>query len=64
MSFMSALPENSRLPEKPPGPDAGFDGYSFWPGKLNDFSDDYITAEMVKAFIASTEYMDRFGSRL
>jgi hypothetical protein len=39
-------------------------GYNFWLSKLNDFNGDYIAAEMVKAFITSTEYMDRFGSRL
>jgi hypothetical protein len=46
------------------GPDTTFDGYSFWLGKLNQFNGDYLQAEMVKAFITSTEYMDRFGSRL
>ena len=46
------------------GADTNFDGYSFWLGKLNEFNGDYIAAEMVKAFIPSTEYMDRFGSRL
>jgi hypothetical protein len=46
------------------GPDANFDGYSFWLGKLNDFNGNHITAEMVKAFITSTEHMDRFGNRL
>ncbi|MDT5269453.1 MAG: hypothetical protein QOH49_1639 [Acidobacteriota bacterium] len=45
-------------------PDADFVGYNFWLGKLNQFNGNYITAEMVKAFITSTEYMDRFGSRL
>jgi hypothetical protein len=43
-------------------PDDG--GYNFWLAKLNQFGGDYIAAEMVKAFITSTEYMDRFGSRL
>ena len=46
------------------GPDADFDGYSFRLGKLDDFNGNYIAAEMVKAFITSTEYMARFGSRL
>jgi hypothetical protein len=41
-----------------------FDGYSFWLGKLNEFNGNYIWAKRVKAFITSTEYMDRFGSRL
>ncbi|MBV9927081.1 MAG: hypothetical protein JOZ96_18830 [Acidobacteria bacterium] len=46
------------------GPDADFTGYNFWLSKLNQFNGDYIAAEMVKAFITSTEYSDRFGSRL
>jgi hypothetical protein len=40
------------------------EGFNFWLTKLNDFNGNYIAAEMVKAFITSTEYMDRFGSRL
>jgi uncharacterized protein (TIGR03118 family) len=40
-------------------PDAS--GFSFWLGKLNDFNGNFITAEMVKAFITSTEYRQRFG---
>jgi hypothetical protein len=40
------------------------EGFNFWLSKLNDFNGNYIAAEMVKAFITSTEYMDRFGSRL
>ena len=39
-------------------------GYNFWLSKLNEFNGNYLAAEMVKAFITSTEYMDRFGSRL
>jgi hypothetical protein len=42
-------------------PDADFNGYNFWLGKLNDFNGDYIAAEMVKAFISSVEYRQRFG---
>ncbi len=40
-------------------PDAA--GYNFWLGKLNEFNGDYIRAEMVKAFISSIEYRQRFG---
>jgi hypothetical protein len=40
------------------------EGFNFWLTKLNDFNGNYIQAEMVKAFITSFEYMDRFGSRL
>jgi hypothetical protein len=36
-------------------------GYDFWLGKLNQFNGDFIRAEMVKAFISSIEYRQRFG---
>ncbi|HEX7316456.1 MAG TPA: Calx-beta domain-containing protein [Pyrinomonadaceae bacterium] len=36
-------------------------GYNFWLQKLNDNDGDYIAAEMVKAFITSIEYRQRFG---
>jgi hypothetical protein len=42
-------------------PDGNFDGYNFWLNKLNQFSGNFIAAEMVKAFISSTEYRKRFG---
>ena len=42
------------------GPDTDFTGYDFWLGKLNEFNGDYIRAEMVKAFISSDEYRNRF----
>jgi hypothetical protein len=41
-------------------PDTNFDGYNFWLGKLNQFNGNFIQAEMVKAFITSTEYRKRF----
>ena len=42
-------------------PDADFSGYNFWLGKLNEFNGDFRRAEMVRAFIESTEYRGRFG---
>lgn len=42
-------------------PDTNFDGYNFWLTKLNQFNGNFIQAEMVKAFITSIEYGDRFG---
>ncbi|HEX7317741.1 MAG TPA: DUF4214 domain-containing protein [Pyrinomonadaceae bacterium] len=48
-----------RNPNDPP--DTDFTGYNFWLTKLNDFNGDYIAAEMVKAFITSIEYRQRFG---
>jgi subtilisin family serine protease len=42
-------------------PDADYSGYDFWLQKLNQFNGNFINAEMVKAFIASNEYRQRFG---
>jgi Tol biopolymer transport system component len=42
-------------------PDINCDGYNFWLTKLNQFNGDFRTAEMVKAFLVSTEYRQRFG---
>ncbi len=42
-------------------PDSDFIGYNFWLGKLNQFGGNYQAAEMVKAFIVSSEYRQRFG---
>src|SRR6185437_13938849 len=36
------------------------DGYRFWLAKLNQFNGNFEQAEMVKAFIVSGEYRDRF----
>ena len=44
-------------------PDANFDGYDYWLAKLNQFGGDYNAAEMVRAFISSTEYRQRFGAK-
>lgn len=41
-------------------PDTNFDGFSFWLNKLNEFNGNFIQAEMVKAFISSIEYRNRF----
>ena len=37
-------------------------GFDFWLSKLEQFGGNYINAEMVKAFISSAEYNQRFGS--
>ena len=42
-------------------PDADFTGFQFWLTKLNQFNGNFIEAEMVKAFISSLEYRQRFG---
>ena len=43
------------------GPDADYTGYDFWLTKLNQFNGNFVNAEMVKAFITSSEYRQRFG---
>jgi hypothetical protein len=43
-------------------PDADFSGFNFWLTKLNEFGGNFIRAEMVKAFLSSTEYRQRFGN--
>ncbi|HEV7747049.1 MAG TPA: PQQ-dependent sugar dehydrogenase [Pyrinomonadaceae bacterium] len=48
-----------RNPNDPP--DTDFSGYNFWLNKLNQFNGNFVDAEMVKAFIVSGEYRQRFG---
>ena len=48
-----------RNPNDPP--DGNFAGFDFWLAKLNAFGGNFIAAEMVKAFISSGEYRQRFG---
>ncbi len=49
-----------RNPDAAPEPGLNFEGYNFWLNKLNQFNGNYIAAEMVKAFITSSEYRGRF----
>jgi hypothetical protein len=50
-----------RNPYDSPEPTLDYAGFNFWLGKLNSFGGNYISAEMVKAFISSSEYRQRFG---
>jgi hypothetical protein len=50
-----------RNPNDPPEMGLNFDGYNFWLGKLNQFGGNFVNADMVKAFIISTEYRQRFA---
>jgi hypothetical protein len=50
-----------RNPNDPPELGLNFDGYNFWLGKLNQFNGNFVNADMVKAFIISTEYRQRFA---
>jgi uncharacterized protein (TIGR03118 family) len=36
-------------------------GFNFWLNKLNAFNGNFVNAEMVKAFLQSSEYRQRFG---
>jgi hypothetical protein len=56
MQYFGYLQRNPNDP-----PDSDYSGFNFWLGKLNQFNGDFIAAEMVKAFISSTEYRQRFG---
>jgi hypothetical protein len=42
-------------------PDSDLSGYNFWLNKLNQFGGNYVDAEMIKAFITSFEYRQRFA---
>jgi hypothetical protein len=50
-----------RNPNDAPEPGLNFNGYNFWLGKLNQFNGNFVNADMVKAFIVSTEYRQRFA---
>ncbi|MEP6570441.1 MAG: DPP IV N-terminal domain-containing protein [Acidobacteriota bacterium] len=50
-----------RNPNDAPELGLNFDGYNFWLNKLNQFNGNFVDAEMVKAFILSGEYRQRFG---
>ena len=43
-------------------PDFNDAGYQFWLDKLNFFNGDFQQAEMVRSFIDSIEYRERFGT--
>jgi hypothetical protein len=47
-----------RNPNDPHDPD--YSGYEFWLTKLNQFNGNFANAEMVKAFVTSGEYRQRF----
>jgi hypothetical protein len=56
MQFFGYLRRNPNDPQ-----DTDYSGYKFWLDKLNQFNGNFVEAEMVKAFITSTEYRQRFG---
>src|SRR5439155_27043805 len=56
MQFFGYLRRNPNDPQ-----DTDYTGYEFWLNKLNQFNGNFVAAEMVKAFITSSEYRQRFG---
>lgn len=50
-----------RNPNDAPESTLDFQGFNFWLGKLNQFNGNFVNAQMVKAFIISSEYRQRFG---
>ena len=42
------------------GRDTDYSGYDYWLNKLNEFNGNFVNADMVKAFIVSSEYRGRF----
>ena len=56
MQYFGYLRRNPNDPQ-----DSDHTGYDFWLTKLNQFNGNYVEAEMVKEFITSIEYRQRFG---
>src|SRR5215471_18937505 len=56
MQFFGYLRRNPNDPQ-----DTDYTGYDFWLTKLNQFNGNYINAEMVRAFLSSIEFRQRFG---
>ncbi|PYS65104.1 MAG: hypothetical protein DMF74_04825 [Acidobacteria bacterium] len=56
MQYFGYLRRNPNDPQ-----DNDYTGFDFWLTKLNQFNGNYNAAEMVKAFITSVEYRQRFG---
>jgi hypothetical protein len=50
-----------RNPDAAPESGLNFNGFNFWLNKLNQFNGNFVNADMVKAFITSSEYRKRFG---
>lgn len=58
MQFYGYLRRNPDDPQ-----DTDFRGWKFWLDKLNQFNGNFVSAEMVNAFLLSSEYRQRFGTQ-
>jgi hypothetical protein len=56
MQYFGYLRRNPNDPQ-----DMDYTGYDFWLTKLDQFNGNFVNAEMVKAFLTSIEYRQRFG---
>lgn len=56
MQYYGYLRRNSDDPN-----DTDYRGWEFWLNKLNQFNGNFVQAEMVKAFLLSIEFRQRFG---
>jgi hypothetical protein len=56
MQYFGYLRRNPNI-----APDPNFGGYDFWLNKLSQFNGNFVAAEMVRAFINSGEYRQRFA---
>ena len=56
MQYLGYMRRNPNDPQ-----DSDYTGYEFWLTKLNQFNGNFFNAEMVKAFISSSEYRHRSG---
>lgn len=56
MQYFGYLRRNPNDPQ-----DTDYSGYDFWLTKLNQFNGNFVNADMVQAFIDSSEYRGRFG---
>jgi hypothetical protein len=56
MQYFGYMRRNPNDPQ-----DIDYSGYDFWLTKLNQFNGNFVNADMVKAFINSSEYRQRFG---
>ena len=50
-----------RNPSDAPEANLNYAGWNFWLTKLNEFNGNFVAAELVKAFLDSTEYRRRFA---
>ncbi|HEV7890689.1 MAG TPA: NF038122 family metalloprotease [Pyrinomonadaceae bacterium] len=57
MQFFGYLRRNPNDPQ-----DTDHTGWKFWLDKLNQANGNFVAAEMVKAFLTSDEYRNRFGN--